>query len=93
VNAFLGDNSQDQITTISNSIMAHYPENYFGDRVNKLNPDDWVTEGMKNAKQYVYNTPQNQKVSAEYIEQGKQIAEQEAALAGYRLARLLNQLL
>lgn len=93
VSAFVGDHTQDQINTISNSIMAHYPEHYFGDRVNKLKPEDWVIEGMENAKQYVYNTPKNQKVSAEYIEQGKQIIEQEAALAGYRLARLLNQLM
>ena len=44
-------------------------------------------------KQYVYTTPENQKPDAAYLEKGKEVAEQEAALAGYRLALLLNQLL
>jgi hypothetical protein len=93
VNVFVGDTSQDRVKEITNSIMSHYPESYFGSQVNNLNADDWAKEGMNNAKKYVYTTPQNQKLSDEYIEKGKSISEQQAALAGYRLAKLLNELL
>lgn len=79
--------------SVAKMIMDHYPKSYFGDKINDLNPTHWTEEGMAIAKKYVYNTPENELLSTSYIENAKQIAEQEAALAGYRLANLLNQFL
>jgi len=90
---FEGEASKDRVNIITNAIMTQYSEAYFGDQVNQLEPDDWVKEGVNQAKQYVYNTPQNQALSAQYIDQGKVISKQQVALAGYRLAKILNQLM
>jgi len=93
INEFDGDNSQEHVNVITYAIMAQYPDVYFGNQVNQLEADDWVREGVNNAKQYVYNTPQNQMLSDEYINKGKELSRQQAALAGYRLAKILNQLI
>jgi hypothetical protein len=61
--------------------------------VKDLSPANWAKEGMVNAKNVVYNTPKEQDVSTNYVETSRQLAEQEAALAGYRLAAILNKLL
>jgi hypothetical protein len=90
---FAGESSPERISQLTQTITTLYPEKYFGDKINNLTPDDWASENLAIAKQYVYNTTENQPVSAEYIESGQKIAEQNVALAGYRLARLLNQLL
>lgn len=90
---FEGDDSPERVNTVTNIITSLYPENYFGNKINDFNPENWAKEGMNNAELYVYNTPENQIVSPTYIEMGKQVAEQEIALAGYRLAQLLNQML
>ena len=87
------DSSPERATKLANEIMTTYPQSYFGEAVKKLSTDDWANEGMDNAKRYVYSTPENQAVSTAYIETGKQVAQKQAALAGYRLAGLLNQLL
>lgn len=90
---FDGSKSSAHVTQLANQLIAHYPKSYFGDRADDVNPEDWVTEGLENAKQVVYATPMHQPVSAAYIEKGQQLAEEEAVLAGYRLAKLLNQTL
>lgn len=78
---------------ISQSITTHYPHNYFGEKLYDFNLDNWTKDGMQTSKQYVYKTPQNQTPSAEYMMAGKKIVEQQTALAGYRMATILNQLL
>lgn len=91
---FSGSQNIADAATIAASITARYPKNSFdATQLNDLKPEDWAKEGMQNAKQYVYTTPENQVVSNEYIDAGKHISEQEIALAGYRLAALLNTLL
>jgi hypothetical protein len=93
VGTFVGDMTPDNMTAVSNAIMTRYPKAYFGERIDNGNADEWAKEGMTNAINYVYSTPENQAPNADYIEKGKQIAEQQAALAGYRLAVILNRLL
>lgn len=78
---------------ISTQIRSAYPKEFFGARADDLNPADWAAEGMENAKNYAYNTPEFEEISENYVTQGQKIAQQEAALAGYRLAGLLNELL
>jgi len=93
IGIFNVEDNNENITLIANQLTAKYPEASFQDKLNNLNPNDWVEEGVLNAKKYVYQTPLNEAVSQSYIETNKSIAEQQAALAGYRLAMLLNQLL
>lgn len=90
---FTGNSTEEHAKTIANELMAAYPPEYFGDRVNELNPEVWADEGMTNAKEHVYNTPEYQPVSDEYLAQGKELAGQSAVIAGYRLANLLTSLL
>ncbi len=79
---------------LTRTVVALYPKKYFSDKiVNDVNPDHWVEEGMVNAKNYVYNTPEDADVSQEYTDRGKKVVQEELALAGYRLAALLNQIL
>lgn len=91
VGVLAGNNSPENIRYLANRITTLYPKSFFR-QINDLNPNDWVTEGMENAKKYVYAVPENQNADEHYIEKGQQIAEQEIALAGYRLAALLNQI-
>lgn len=90
---FEGNNSPGQAHETAMNIMARYPENTFGNQSNDVNPETWASEGLENAKTHVYNTPPDQTISAQYVEEGKQLAEREAALAGYRLANILNSLI
>jgi hypothetical protein len=62
----------------ANEIQTEYPENYFGSRATDLNPQDWVDESF---------------AIAETQQQSTTIVKQQLALAGYRLANVLNQTL
>ena len=93
VGAFDNSSTPEEVEMMARDIEKRYPANYFGNRVTDLNPKDWAKEGMEVAKKYVYSTPKEQDVSSNYVENGRQIAEQEVALAGYRLAGVLNKLL
>lgn len=95
VGSFENKNSRatDHAKELALALMQQYPAESFGDKANDLNPEHWAHEGFENAKQYVYSTPENETPSTAYLTTGKRIAEQQAALAGYRLANLLNTLL
>lgn len=92
---FAGKNGRatDHAKELAVTLMQLYPASSFGDRVNDLDAASWAREGFENAKKYVYTTPENAAPSTEYLTTGRRIAEQQAALAGYRLANLLNSLL
>lgn len=81
-----------EISTLSDKIEQDYPAAYFGDQINKLTPAVWCEESYDIAKNMAYRTPEGAEVTAEYIKQGQAIVEQRLALAGYRLAYLLNNL-
>src|SRR3990167_607847 len=90
---FENDATQDEVSNVAKNIMTRYPKNSFGEKVTDLNPDHWAQEGLANAKKYVYNTKENEVPSQDYFDTGKTFSEQEMALAGYRLAEVLNSLL
>ncbi|OGT42262.1 MAG: hypothetical protein A3F42_05250 [Gammaproteobacteria bacterium RIFCSPHIGHO2_12_FULL_37_34] len=89
----------DQSATLENAevltaaITDKYPQAYFGKQVSDLDLNHWVQEGMVNAKGYVYTVSANQTPNNDYLKTGRKIAERQVALAGYRLATLLNYLL
>lgn len=56
-------------------------------------PNKWATDGQALAKNVVYSTPENQTPSDEYLEKGKAACRKQVAIAGLRLADLLNKLL
>lgn len=90
---FEGSPEKVDIQAISAKITTQFPQEGFGTKVNDLEVHHWITEGVNNAKNHVYNTPENQPLSTSYITTGKRVADEQAALAGYRLAKLLNKLL
>lgn len=85
--------SQDALTTLSHQITSLYPENYFQSKIDNLIPEEWSEEELKSAMSFVYTTKENEKPTPYYMDEGKKVAEQMAALSGYRLANLLNHLL
>jgi hypothetical protein len=90
---FEGESSTEHAMEISTTIRSAYPKTFFGARADDMNPTDWATEGMDNARKYAYSIKEDETVSDNYVTTGQKMAEQEAALAGYRLAAILNQLL
>lgn len=88
-----GSNSATQVDIISAQISSEYPESYFGEKINDLDYNDWTDEGLSNAREYVYNTLENQELSNDYPVIGGLIAEKQIALAGYRLSEILNLIL
>ena len=85
--------NEDAVKILSEKIEKDYPEAYFADSVNDLKVEDWANESFIVGKNFVYKTEEGQPLSHAYIEEGQQLAEQRVALAGYRLARVLNGLL
>ncbi len=90
---FSDDTSKASVDLLTNKISAEYPEQYFALKSSDFISENWAKEGMDLALSFVYTTPENETPSDNYIERGQQISEQRIALAGYRLANLLNQLL
>ncbi len=62
-------------------------------KVGETDSDKWTEEGLELAKSTVYSTAEGQTPSADYIKKAKDVAAHRAALAGYRLADLLNKTL
>jgi S1/P1 nuclease len=58
-----------------------------------MNPEDWALESFALSKNFVYSTPENQVPTDAYLARAKQISADRAALAGYRLAELINHAL
>jgi len=81
------------ISLISNDISQKFPEDFFGSRVLNFNFKSWGAEGFDLAQEYVYVTPPNQVPTSQYVKSGIGIIEQRLALAGYRLAAMLNIIL
>jgi len=62
------------------------------DQVKDLNPMDWAKESYQTAINFAYKVRTGGMIDLLYITEGKTICGQRAALAGYRMAALLNKL-
>ncbi|MFN7097263.1 MAG: S1/P1 nuclease, partial [Gammaproteobacteria bacterium] len=80
------------IRKLANQIEQAYPASYFGTQTEDLSPMDWAQESYLLDKTVVYHIKPNAQPTATYIAKGQVIAEQRIALAGYRLANVLNQI-
>ncbi len=86
----LSDDAPLDIKIFANSITTRYPEKFFGKQTNDLNADDWVQESNLLAKNTAYSIEENTVPSAAYQDMTNEVIQQRIALAGYRLAHLLN---
>lgn len=87
---FVQLSSPKDIQKMAKKIMKSWPKKYFGNEAKNTDPQKWIQEGYKTARTFVYNTPENNTPDAHYLAEGQQVSEMKAALAGYRLAALLN---
>ncbi len=77
------------IRAIARAITAAYPPDRVPERAEK-DVDKWVDEGYRLLTTFCY--PPTATPSEAYTAQGREIAKKRAALAGYRLADLLNRI-
>lgn len=74
-------------------LQQRYPKQSLQSQIHDLKPEDWAEESFRISTQFVYSLPEHTAPSKAYITQGRQIAEKQLVLAGYRLAAMLNKLL
>ena len=83
------------LTSAANQIMQHHPRDEFTSELGKREFRDWANESVDIAKRVVFQPPlvRDQAAPPAYKATAFQTAEPRIALAGYRLADLLNQAL
>lgn len=67
-----------------------YPKSEFVKELDDTNPMDWAKANLADAD-FIYSLPEGQKPPPAYYQEGQLIAKKQLALAGYRLANVLNQ--
>ncbi len=80
----------DKIKSIAKSITDEYPEDKLGE-LGSSKPGDWVNESCALAKTQAYALGENSTPSEDYLKRGRETCRRRAALAGYRLASVLNR--
>jgi hypothetical protein len=84
----------DYLPKLGNMFMKKFPEAKMQSRADDLKFEDWRQEGFDNAVKYVYQgVNRYEQPSAKYQKQAYKLSQEEIALAGYRLAKVLNQAL
>lgn len=88
----LSDKAREHIEELSHTIQNSYPKNSFP-HYEDADAKDWCKESFDLAVAYVYKgILPNKTPSDSYETEGRKIASSQIALAGYRLAHLLNTL-
>ena len=86
----LNDAGINYIQKSVDSLLAEYPESYYAEAVKNLKINDWVDESNKIATEFVYSDIDVfPAIRPQYIAEGRRIAKERIALAGYRLAHVL----
>lgn len=78
------------IQKLADQISTEYPKSFFSSQIENLQPATWAYESYKLAKQQVYSLQPNTTISANYTNASEILVKKQLALAGYRLANLLN---
>lgn len=73
------------------AIQTHYPRSQYSHQLLSFNPELWANESFQIATTFVYTLAENAQPSEKYINQGQRMIEERLALAGYRLAEVLNK--
>ena len=82
--------SSKNVHHLAQQIEDEYPLHYFGQTAIDLNFQTWINQSYQLAKDFVYTTPEDTCPNWRYNQEGRKIVKQQIALAGYRLAALLN---
>lgn len=78
------------VGSIAASIARHYPQSRLRGRILPGRFEEWSREGLRVAQRVAYTTPRNERATMSYRRRAWAAAEPRLALAGYRLADLLN---
>ncbi len=81
---------KNRINSMAKAITKDYPPLHLRQQINRLRPQQWLDESAQIANDFVYQALSDQRLSREYLQQGRDIVELQLALAGYRLATILN---
>ncbi|MFJ1267997.1 S1/P1 nuclease [Legionella lytica] len=82
--------SEEKLQAIAQEITRAYPRDYFSNQELNASPKVWAQESYNLAKNWVYSTTEKEEPSLEYQKKSQELIKQRIALAGYRLALLLN---
>ena len=93
VGAFEGSGSNNEVNTSVRELTSRYPYGSFNGKEQDVDVEHWLKEGMHNAQTVVYSMPENKVPTPNSLSSAKIVAQEEATLAGYRLAELLNSLI
>lgn len=85
--------ADERILDLSKRIEAAYPLLLLEDEAKNLDPDSWAKSGFKIATEFAYTAPEGGTPNRIYVKSGQEICLKRAALAGYRLAAILNKAL
>jgi hypothetical protein len=88
----LGPDGEGRIRIMGQNLTVKFPVALFKDQVNDLDPMVWAKESFNSATQMAYKVRTGGEIDLSYAGPAKTIAGARAALAGYRLAALLNKL-
>ena len=77
---------------LADELNNKFPSDFFAKKPKNDNAESWVAEGITTAKNQVYAIEYNADVNATYLRDGELATQQALALAGYRLANVLDQL-
>lgn len=80
------------VVRLVNQWQKMYPVSYFKSQLTVQSPMRWAEESYQLAKQSAYQLPINSKPSRHYNKIGRRIVREQAVLAGYRLAEILNHI-
>jgi hypothetical protein len=88
----LAPDAEGRIRILGQNLTIRYPLSSFKEQVKDLDPMNWAKESRRTAEDIVYRLRTGNEIDLSYVAIAKTIAGQRAALAGYRLAALLNKL-
>lgn len=80
------------IRKMASQIEKQYPQSDFKRKLNRMQPGGWAFESYSLAKNFAYTLGLHQHPNSAYVKKGREIVKRRIAVAGYRLAKLLNQL-
>lgn len=84
--------SKARIDALSANLMKRFPVRSIRG-ANDMNPEHWALESLAISKSFVYGFPEGTEPPPAYVKKAQAISAERLTVAGYRLARLLNNLL
>ena len=81
------------IVRIADQIMKDRPMSSLSRQIKDLDADNWIRSGFEISKSFCYTTTEGAVPDKKYVLTGQRISGGRTALAAYRLAAILNQIL